>query len=312
VDGDVNASVADPQSAGVAELRALLTPAGVELRNPGLYVTEQGMVHGQLTYSGPVEGEILAELPHEPVYQQVITQTDLPTLTENDDFARGVTAYFSQVLREFVTLGLIGILTLLVAPRALQAPIPALQMRLLPSLGVGLITFILSFPTFLIIIILSVALVLVLSLLQLRELTLISSLLAAVFDFSTIGLFYFVTFMITRVIVSFALGRFIIRQLTDNTTSIQAGIISLLLGIAILALFASLPLVGWLVSALAVFLGLGAILILLQEELEKVRAAPVAAPTDSIEAQQVPPPMVEDSSVEPGTENLPEGFKWWK
>ena len=82
IGGDVDASVGDPQSGGVAELRALLTTTGVDLTNPGLYVTEQGMVTGQLTYIGPVEGEVLAELPNDPVFEQVITQTDLTAITD--------------------------------------------------------------------------------------------------------------------------------------------------------------------------------------------------------------------------------------
>jgi cytoskeletal protein CcmA (bactofilin family) len=312
VRGDVDASVGDPQSTGVAELRALLTPAGVALTNPGLYITDQGMVNGQLTYTGPVEGEILAELPHEPVFQQVITQTDLTTLTEGDNFAHNVGVYFSVVLYDFITLSLIGIIALLVAPRALQAPIPTLRMRPLPSLGVGLIAFILSWAVILVILLLSAAVVGLFLLLQLRDLTLISALLLAVLDFSGIGLYAVIAVFITRVIVALALGRFIVRRLFGNDTSRGALIFSLLLGIVILALFASLPLVGWLINAMALFLGLGAILTLLQEELEKARAAPMTVPTDSVEARQVPPPMVDDRPSEPGRENLPEGFKWWQ
>ena len=148
-------------------------------------------------------------------------------------------------------------------------------------------------------------------LLQLRDLTLISAVLFAVFDLSTMGFYFFVAFFITRVIVALALGRFIIRRLFGSDTSPRALIASLLLGITVLALFASLPVVGWLVNALALFLGLGAILTLLQEKLEQSRTARTTTPTDSIEAEQVPPPMVEDSAGEPGSENLPAGFKWW-
>lgn len=312
VNGDVDASVGDPQSGGVAELRALLTTTGVDLMNPGLYITEQGMVTGQLTYTGAVEGEILAELPHEPVFEQVITQTDLTALTEPQDVAQSIGVYLSVVFYEFTTLALIGMIALVVAPRTLQAPIPTLRMRPLPSLGVGLIAFILSWAIIFVLLLLSALVVGLFLLLQLRDLTLISAVLFSVFDLSSIGFYLVIAFFITRVIVALALGRFIIRRLFGNDASPRALFASLLLGVAVLALFASLPFVGWLINALALFLGLGAILTLLQEELDKARAARVTAPTDSIEAGQVPPPMVEDSPGATGTENLPEGFKWWK
>jgi hypothetical protein len=311
IGGDVDASVGDPQSGGVAELRALLTTTGVDLTNPGLYVTEQGMVTGQLTYTGPVEAEILAELPNDPVFEQVITQTDLTAITDTRSASQNLGVYLSVVFYEFTTLGLIGIIALVAAPRALQAPIPTLRFRPLPSLGVGLIAFILSWAVILVILLLSALIVGLFLLLQLRDLTLISAVLFAVFDLSTMGFYFFVAFFITRVIVALALGRFIIRRLFGSDTSPRALIASLLLGITVLALFASLPVVGWLVNALALFLGLGAILTLLQEKLEQSRTARTIAPTDSIEAEQVPPPMVEDSAGEPGSENLPAGFKWW-
>ena len=312
VSGDVDANVGDPQSAGVAELRTLLTPAGLELTNPGLTVNEDAMIDGQLTYSGPAEGDIFVELPFAPIYEPVVTQADLASLTEGDNLLQSLSGYAIEVLREFITVGLIGLLALLLFSRPLQAPIPTLRMRPLPSLGVGLLTFILSFPIFFMIILLSIVLVLILSLLRLPELTLISALTAAVVDFSAMGFFYFTAFLISRVIVALALGRFLMRRLVGNDTDNRSLILSLLLGVAILALFASLPFVGWLVSAIAAFLGLGAILTLLQEALEKARvAAQPTVATDSIQARTVPPPNMEDELHEPGTENLPDGFKWW-
>lgn len=311
VGGDVDASVGDPESAGVAELRALLTPLDIELRNPGLYVTQDAMIAGQLTYSGPVEGEILAELPREPIFEQSLVQPDLAVMTETDNLLQSLTSYFSQVVREFITLSLVGALVLLLIPHVIQAPVPTLRLRTLPSLGVGLITFILSFPVFFIILLLSIIFVLVLSLLQLPELTLVSALIVGVVDFSAIGLFYFIAFMISRVIFALVLGRFLLRRFVVGDMQPRAALLRLLVGVAALSLLASLPFVGWLVSAIALFLGLGAILTLLHEEIEKIRATPQPA-AESIEGHPVPPPAVADEPREPGLENLPEGFHWWE
>lgn len=314
VRGDVDASVGDPQSTGFAELRTLLTPTGIELTAPGLYVTGDGMIDGQLTYTGPVEGQVLVELPNAPVFHPIVTQPDITALAQTDNPIRSIQAYAIQVFREVITLGLIGALALLLAPHLIQAPIPTLRMRPLPSLGVGLLAFILSFPIFLVIILLSIIFVVLLSLLQLPELTFISGVTAAVLDFSSMGLFFFTAFIISRIIVALALGRFLMRRLAGDDTSGRARLLSLLLGVVLLSVFASLPVVGWLISALAVFFGLGAILTLLQEELERMRsrsqtkAVPV---TSSIEAKAVPPPSIDDEPADIGTQNLPEGFQWW-
>jgi hypothetical protein len=312
VGGNVNAAVGDPESAGVAELRALLTPLEIELRDPGLYVTQDGIIGGQLTYSGPVEGEILAELPQEPVYYQMPSQNDISTMTESENLAQSLGIYISDVLREFITLTLVGVLVLLLVPRVIQAPVPTLRLRTLPSLGVGLITFILSFPVFFIIILLSIIFVLVLSLLQLPQLTLISGLIVGVVDFSAIGLFYFIAFIISRVIFALALGSLITRRLLGEPMDMRGQIISLLIGVAVLALLSSLPFVGWLVNALALFLGLGAILTLLHEELQRTRMQLQGVTAGStIQGQPVPPPVT-DEPRDPGLENLPEGFHWWE
>jgi hypothetical protein len=102
------------------------------------------------------------------------------------------------------------------------------------------------------------------------------------------------------------------RLALGNRVEERAGIIAVLLGIALLALLAALPVIGWLINALAAFLGLGAILTLILRQLEKARQradAPQTPPSDA--PLQIPPPMVEDHLLGPGMDNLPDGFKWW-
>ncbi len=313
VTGDVTANVGDPASTGVTQLRTLLNflPVDLNLINPGLRVTKKGMIAGQLRYSGPAEGEIAPELPHPPEFTPVTGQIDF-TIQPQQNFSDRLHDYVAQVVREFISLLLIGGVGLLVIPRTLQAPIHSLRMRPLPSLGIGLVTFIISFPIVVVLILLSLALVFLLFVLQLGDLSVIGGVFVMLFSLGGMGLFYFMAIFVSRVIVAIAVGRLVVRLLLGDRRERYMTFISLLIGALLLALLSALPLVGWLVVALAAFFGLGAILTLVQSQLDRARAAR-ATPNHPQAARQLPPPSIDDTpQLGPGQDNLPEGFRWWK
>ena len=316
VDGNVNANVGDPTSTGAAQLRALVRFFfGLDLLIPGLRVTEDGMIDGQLTYTAPNEGEIAASLPNPPVFNKVEARDDM-TLQIDDraDLARRINVYLGQVAREFVSLALVGFVLLLLIPERLQAPLHNLRFRPLPSLGVGLLAFLVSFPIFLIVILISVILILLFFLLQLGDLALTVGVVINVVNLGGAGIFYFVAIFVARVVVCLAAGRFVLRILFGDSAGRRADIVALLIGIGLLALLGSLPLVGWLINAVAVFLGLGAILNLIQREIDSARrSVPLTAELTGEGAPlRIPPPIVDTHTTEPGMDNLPNGFSWWE
>ncbi|HVU11511.1 MAG TPA: hypothetical protein VHD90_09545 [Phototrophicaceae bacterium] len=313
VHGDVNAQVGDPASTGVTELSTLLSflPFDVTLVKPGLIVTADGMVDGQLAYTGPAAGTITARLPHEPQFTQVTSQPDF--ITPEKSLGDSLRDYLAQAIREFVGLMLIGVIGLLIMRRTLQTPIYSLRVRPLSSLGVGLLAFIVSISVFLILVpLLGALVVLLFTLLQLGDLALISSVIVFLLDLGGGGAFYFIAIFISRVIVCIALGRGLTRLFVGNRSETYMTYASLAAGAVFLALVSSLPYVGLIVNALAAFFGLGAILTLLQEQLENRSTPPLAAPTLPEQARQLPPPIIEDRALGPGMDNLPEGFHWWK
>jgi hypothetical protein len=104
--------------------------------------------------------------------------------------------------------------------------------------------------------------------------------------------------------------------------------LSLFVGVAILAIVGSLPFpvgpftLGGIVNAIVLALGLGAILILLQDRLRILRETPTTGrangqpsvtmlPPRAEEARAIPPPILDDVPQPPGMDNLPPGFKWW-
>jgi cytoskeletal protein CcmA (bactofilin family) len=319
VAGDVDAQVGDA-SADVSQVETFLLPFNVDLNNPGLRIGETASIDGQLSYAGPSEAEIAeGAAVADPLYTPVLVQPDFAQIAPGEaDNALGL--YAGQVAREFVTLALIGVIALALMPRTLQAPLRMVQVRPLSSIGVGLLTFILSFPILLIVVLLSVLVVVALWLLQLRDLVFAGSGVLGFLNLGSASLFYFIAIFIGRVIVCLAVGRMVVRWLWGDMRGWRVLYVSLLAGTALLALVASLPVIGWVVNALAVFLGLGAIITLIQARLE---AARVAAPPPSQYAVLVrhpdeprlipppPPPVIDDSPRPLGMDNLPAGFRWW-
>lgn len=313
--GNVTASVGDPSSTGVSELRTLFNflPYQVELQPPGLTISDKGMVNGQVRYSALSAGNIAVELPNPPIFTQVANQNNV--IAPELSFAESLLAYMAQAIREFISLILIGVIGLLLFASPLQAPIYNLRVRPLPSLGVGLLVFIISFPAFFIVVpLFGLLLVLALSVLQLSDLALIAGLIILLLDLGGAGLFYFIAIFVSRVVVCIALGRIILRMILGSRSEHWMNYINLLVGVALLALLSSLPYVGLWINALAAFTGLGAIILRVLQALDEARQRS-NTPMNSLvpeEARQLPPPVIEDKMLGPGMDNLPDGFQWWK
>ncbi len=310
INGDVDATVGDPTT-NVSQLDTVLRQLfNVGVMNPGLRVTERGSIQGHLSYTGPVEGEIEGTLRSEPEFTRILV---LPDIIQQDT-PRVVSTYVSEVVREFLTLTIVGVVGLLLMPHTLLSPIRNLQMRPAPSLSVGLITFIVSLPFWLIILALVAVVILILLLLQLGGLIIaVSALLGLIFLLGA-SIFYFVAIYVTRVIVALGLGRALMRMGPGDSHHPRIAYVHLLAGVALLAVLYSLPLIGWLLSAVSAFLGLGALLLIIRGQVRMIRDAPGTRVRLLPRLREIPaiPPMIGDSKRPPGMDNLPEGFRWWE
>jgi hypothetical protein len=88
----------------------------------------------------------------------------------------------------------------------------------------------------------------------------------------------------------------------------------LIAGVALLAVLYSLPFIGWLLSAVSAFLGLGALLLVFRSQMRTIRDTPssrIRLLPRLRDVPQIPPPIIGDSTHTPGMDNLPEGFRWW-
>ena len=328
VAGDVRASVGDAASTGISQLQPLvnLLPMHlhVELLAPGFTLAEGGRIAGNLHYRAPRPAELNGVVGGRVIQEE--PNVSVTSVVRLGDWQR----YWRNAVREFVVLAVITTGIWLLASRPLHDSLRHVSQRPLPSFGVGLLTFILSFPIALLVALVSGLLLLPLNWLG-SDLLLYGALLVGMVDFGLASLFYFGAIFLSRVVAAVALGRWLYRRgvrARANRRSANGaylgggrGYAIALLGCLALALLSSLPYAGWVLNAFAAFFGLGAIVSSLRQRLRLLRLPPPpparyetthAIPGQG-EAPPPPPPIpVESWRAEPGMTNLPPGFRWWE
>jgi hypothetical protein len=144
----------------------------------------------------------------------------------------------------------------------------------LPSLGWGVLVFLLYIPVLLVLLFLIVLVVLLLSMLTLGQLT------GTAISVGSLGFFGFMTaFSITaglvaKVLVSYLVGYELLKRITPATLEGRWGKFwSLLAGVIIYALLRLIPVGGWIIMALVVVIGVGAITSMYWKRYQSARAA---------------------------------------
>ncbi len=318
VAGDIDAAVGSPTTNDLAQWQSVLLPLrfDIALLPPGLVVTEDAQVDGLLSYRAPGAGQIDGTLAQPPMFERISITPDFSQLhMDEESTAASLTTYLARVLREFINLGVIGLLILLLLPRQMQAPVQQLQARPLPSLGFGLLALVLSVVLWLIVLVL---LILALSLflaLNLSDLAVVSALSIAVLNLGGAGVLFVIIFYISRIVACLLVGRYIVRLSLGDDGTPRMIYFNLAAGLVLLAVLAYVPLVGGVVNALALLTGLGAIFLALTQRFQRMpRRVPVGTGLARLPdaARQIPPPPLTERELKgPGMDNLPEGFRWW-
>lgn len=311
VQRSVDATVGDPAGADASQLQGLLIlfPFDLKLVNPGLMVTERARIDGLLRYSSPAPGQIEGKVSQDPIFTQVITRPDFTQIDQNQrENAAWFNHYLSDVLREFVTLMIVGLMCLLLAPRFIARPLQNLRWRPLSSFGVGVLAFLMSFVLLFVVLVIMLVLIFAFLLLRLGDLAIIGAMALGVANIGGASVFYFVAIFVSRVLVCLAIGRTVL-WLIGFTGTVRAAYISLAIGVALLSFIVWLPMVGWIFNALTLGLGLGAVSLTLAQM--SLRARTELQPAAPVISPDLPPPILDDTAAMPGMDNLPQGFKWW-
>lgn len=312
IQGNVDATVGDATSDGLSRFPTFVIPFQftLELFKPGLRVTENASIGGYLHYTGPTVGEIPPALEPKTEFIPITTIAEFaPVTIEDESLALNVNLYISQVVREFVTLALIGVVVLLLFPRVLQDPLRYLQARPLTCMGISVFTLLVLIPIGLAVFFLSILIVFILSLLGLDDLVLSIGALLGIVNIGGISVFAFVFGFLSRVIVCFALGRMLLHLVSRYSPSPQGQFVGLFIGVGVMALSIPLPVIGLIIYGVAASLGLGAILSVLQGQLRAAREVNTLPPLP--EDEPPPPPPLVTTPPPLGMDNLPPGFMMW-
>jgi hypothetical protein len=197
---------------------------------------------GNYTHGGSVGGS-------EQVNVQQPEEERQPTLAD-----RTVDA-----LRRYVSLLVIGVLLLWLLPRVFRGAADAARGRTLVSLGVGVLGFIAVIVALMLVVLVTVLVAVVLGLLGLGSLTGVTVFGGILVAAIAVFLFILAVVFAAPAAVGLAVGRLLFR---DQDGSFLGGLGPLALGVLVVVLVASIPLVGGWLEALLVLLGLGALLLM--------------------------------------------------
>ena len=257
VAGDVQAEVGSATDAPLFSPFAFMPDApNVPAFAWGLTLADQAQVGGDLKYTSPNEVEVPAGLVSGNVsFEQIIPDTAI-VAEEVVTPTQQIMNWVANVLRQLVTLYIIGILMVWLAPQWTNKVAAYVQEKPLPSLGWGLLTVAAIFLAVIFILFAMVLLAMALGALTFDGLarTVITSGLFIVFGLGL--LFVFTVAFFAKIIVGVATGRFIFN--TFNSQLANSGYWSMVLGVLLIVILAAIPWVGPLVSLIVSLLGFGA------------------------------------------------------
>ena len=300
-------------------------PFTVSFQAPGLTVRSGGSIGGNLTYSGARPGNINGRIAGEINFtldtpRPDITQAALETEEASTPDLFGL--YLRNVLTDVLALMTAGVIMALLAPAWVREPSRLVGRQVASSFGWGLILALLAIPVALIVLIVSILLLVLVATVTLGGFTGMGLALTIFFNTFVMGGFAFVILFVARLVISYMIGNRLARRFITIDDRLLFMLFSLLIGTLIYALVANLPVpvVGLLLNAIGVFMGLGAIVLhgrtLYQRTARTYPALPahLPAPPPALEALRgnapEPPPDSGDRPA-PGMSNLPDGFRWW-
>ena len=251
----------------------------------GLTLGDNASIGGALVYQAPQEATIPPGVVAGPVEYTQVTPVPKPSegvkevrrepVSTTQHAITAVVIWGRNLLRNMMSLLIVGLLVAWLYPRLLSGSGEALQIRPWASLGVGILTGIAFWLIMPVLTFLLFAVVILLGLFSLGGLV-IPALMIMALILATIG----VTFLISsgyfsKLIISQVLGQLILRGF--KSTAADHRFWPWLIGLAIFIILRSIPFVGWIVNILAVLFGLGAFVLWLFG-LRKPSQLPAAEP----------------------------------
>lgn len=263
VGGDVNADVGTPDDISPISPFAFMPGASpAPAIAGGLTVSDSAEIDGSLAYtssrqfsipSGAVAGALQ--------FQDRIAEEQ--AAQQRSRILQGVLRH----LRRGIALLLVGLLLLWIAPSWTGRAAAQLRVKPLPSVGWGLVAFASFLAAILVAILVGAALSVSFGFINLGNLALASAFLGAFTVFALALIFGLAAAFLTKVLVSYWGGRLILAQFGAEPA--ERAFWSLLLGITLLVPLLAIPVLGGVLNLIAVTAGLGALWLLVREQLPR-------------------------------------------
>ena len=232
-------------------------PISLPSVQPGFTITDEARIAGDLTYSSTIDltfpstavgGEVKRI---EPVTGPEAVRPAPPAPTE-----KAVT-WSLDLLRTIITLILFGLLLGWLLPSFMKNLMDKLQAQPAASLGWGIVAYAAFFFALLLTVVAMIIGGVVFGFLTLGGITGTIIWVGILAIFELIVAFVLITAFLTKILVGWLSGRWIITRL--NPALAEHRFWPLALGVAMVALVIALPFVGWLFGLIVMFLGLGAL-----------------------------------------------------
>lgn len=257
IGGDVTAEVGDAEE-GAPSPNMYISDVQVPIPNvsAGLTVTDKAMIKGDLTYtqtkeaqlpSGAVAGKVTRNEP-------VVDEHSMPAPPTPAERAANWTF---DLLRTIATLAIFGLLLVWLAPTFLKGLSEKLQAQPAPSFGWGIVAYAAFFFALLLIVIVMIVGGILFGIISLGGVTGTIIWLGILAIFALIVGFVLFTGFGAQILMAWMSGKWILGRF--NPALAEHKVWPLLLGVLIVGLLVSLPLVGWLFGMLIMFFGLGAL-----------------------------------------------------
>lgn len=213
-----------------------------------LILQPTSVLGGNLSYASPMAAQIMSgalikgEVNYKP-YERGSKDVEAAAA----GFALGAFAVITLV--KWIGFWLLALLVIWIMPKKLEKSMRELDNGVWPGLGIGMLTLI-GLPVVAVI----------------AAMTLVGMPIAAV-----LAMFYILTVFAGKIVVSTYVGEWIIKQFSGRHWRHVSLVWSSLLGLTVLYIVTLVPFVGWLVSAFALCMGIGAFLQFEKQELRRWR-----------------------------------------
>lgn len=227
----------------------------------GLRIDPEAKIGGKLTYTSPaaqantIKAEPTGGVVHlTPVPQQTAEAAEVsPAAVTAAAWGKGLL----DLLRNMVTLLILGALALWLAPNFYQETVAQVKARVLPSAGVGFLSILAGYTGAFLAFLVLIAVVLFFSIVTLGGLS------GTVFGVGFFGLGIAVTIFTlavsygSKLVIALLAGQWVMSKLAPAAPGQRWW--GLVIGVAVFAILRAIPFIGWIVGLAVTLIGLGAI-----------------------------------------------------